>query len=74
MTALSQRRLRACIIDCLIVSYTSVVPTKLKYTNIFEVLKAPKKGVLEEPLPVAVPKKPEPGPVRGTCCPVHQPE
>lgn len=72
-TALSQRRLHACIIDHLIVSHMPVEPTKLKHTNIFEVPKVPKKGVVEEPVPVTVPKKPEPAPVRGTCYRVHQP-
>lgn len=49
------------------------MPTKLKYTNIFEVPKVPKKAVPEEPKPVTVPKKPEPAPLRGTFCPVPQP-
>lgn len=36
--------------------------------------KVPKKAVLEEPIPVAVPKKPEPAPARGTCYPAHRPK
>lgn len=69
-TAVSQERLCTNVADCLFVSSTSVQPTKLEYTNIFKVPKVPKKATLEEPVPVAAPKKPEPASAQGTCC--HQ--
>lgn len=70
-TTVSQERLCMNVTDCLLVSSRSVQPTKLEYTNIFKVPKVPKKAALEEPVPVAVPKKPEPAPAQGTCCHEH---
>lgn len=70
-TAVSQKRPCMNVTDCLLVSSRSVQPTNLECTNIFKVLKVPKKAALEEPVPVAAPKKPEPAPAQGTCCHEH---
>lgn len=40
---------------------------KIKVTNIFKVPEIPKKAVPEDRVPVAVPRKLEPPPERGTC-------